>query len=221
MFTSSSKIRILDVVPTCALKNFTRMLKYLLVFLCIILTVYTCVDFNNVTGYVGYEESPLKSINTSVDIIDGIEVHIKRNIIQKLCNNDFVNLSKLEILTLSGNKITTIEPESFKHLLKLKTINLNENNIQDIISGTFNDLPEIEELSLYLNKFIQIKRGLFNRLPLKMLSLGFNRISTIEEGAFGNMASLETINLGEKNVKFVLIFITSTFLLLKYLKIFC
>lgn len=64
----------------------------------------------------------------------------------KLPSKSLRELSGLQHLDLSNNKLRSVSDTSFHFLRKLKTLELQDNEIIDLMKGTF-------QVRLFLNKF--------------------------------------------------------------------
>lgn len=107
-------------------------------------------------------------------------------------------------LTLTRNKISTIQSNAFSSLVKLKSLRINYNYGFGLIQpGAFEGLYELEYLEMYWNKnFTYIPKGLFNDLvSLKLLRLNHNDIKKIDAGAFlGIFVEVITMNFNKLTV---------------------
>lgn len=66
--------------------------------------------------------------------------------------NLFAHLRKLELLSLDGNKLTTID-DSFRNLISLRKINLRNNQLSHNKTNLlFSDLDKLENINLSYNK---------------------------------------------------------------------
>lgn len=94
----------------------------------------------------------------------------KHNVITKIEKNAFKNLTLLEHLDLSYNKITTEElkpevfegkysPETYEPLKNLKILKLGNNRLHSLDPDIFEHLPNLEHLSLESNPFMVIDQG--------------------------------------------------------------
>ncbi|XP_015119772.1 carboxypeptidase N subunit 2-like [Diachasma alloeum] len=126
----------------------------------------------------------------------------------------------LEELSLEGNDIRSVKPDAFAGLTSLKTLDLSRNRVKKLHDGCFNQLGNLESLNLVQNMIAPapgLLRGL-NKLKklymsdafnlagfqpylledvpaLKVLYLGFNRMSSLQAGMFDALHGLEDLSL--------------------------
>ena len=70
----------------------------------------------------------------------------------------------IEFLTITGNKIHSIQNESFQSLINLKKLNLYDNEIEFIDEKAFSQLKNLISLDLSVNKLKFIQNDLFINL---------------------------------------------------------
>jgi Leucine-rich repeat (LRR) protein len=96
----------------------------------------------------------------------------------------FRNQNLLQSLDLSFNEIKYLSSQSgvFQELVSLKYLNLSNNKLKTIVDSSFifESLSKLSELNLAWNGLIYLKENCFSSLDnLKSLSLGFNRINSL------------------------------------------
>lgn len=107
------------------------------------------------------------------DIPSGVEkLYLNHNDINDVDVDAFKHLQELKVLSLRGNKLTSITAGMFNGLGKLKTIYLNYNEITDIGPSSFKDLKNLDYLDLH-----------------------GNAVSTIDENAFVGLTRLRTLDM--------------------------
>jgi len=111
-------------------------------------------------------------------------------------------------LDLGGNKLTQV-PEGVSKLIKLSCLNLGDNKITQLTSASFPS--SLEELSIHRNKigrisFISFQGG---TSKLKTLELLGNPITYISERAFQQLSKLESLTIGDHNLKKIPLALTS------------
>jgi leucine-rich repeats and immunoglobulin-like domains protein 1/3 len=74
-----------------------------------------------------------------------------RTSLTTICKENFVNLIKLEYLSLTHNSISHVAADSFEGLINLKLIWLNQNRIAKLEPKTFDNLKALEKLDLTTN----------------------------------------------------------------------
>lgn len=93
------------------------------------------------------------------------------------------NLSRLQVLNLSGNKMTRLPAGIFWSTPRLCELNLSNNYIMEIEEGAFETLKELEVVNLALNSLHCISG--FSLMQLRVLNLSHNALELFisEEGA--------------------------------------
>lgn len=85
----------------------------------------------------------------------------------------FDGLKVLEILILSSNKLTTLDPQTFAMLISLKRLDLRRNSV--IIPDS--------------------KSGFFTQLSLEILNIDYCNLESLPEATFVNMPHLKNLTL--------------------------
>ncbi|KFQ25372.1 Leucine-rich repeat-containing protein 32, partial [Mesitornis unicolor] len=93
------------------------------------------------------------------------------------------NLTRLRVLDLSGNKMTTLPAGIFWSTPRLRELDLSNNYITEIEEGAFEALQELEVVNLALNSLHCISG--FSLMQLRVLNLSHNALELFvsEEGA--------------------------------------
>ncbi|XP_062537568.1 chaoptin [Armigeres subalbatus] len=113
-------------------------------------------------------------------------------------HESFRQLTTLEALDLSNNKLKTVNENSFHFMENLVSLELHDNQIDTLPKGTFQgDIHcKLKMISLRYNNLKQLSTHSFADLgQLNALYLDDNRIETIEKRAFVNMNNLKVLNL--------------------------
>lgn len=84
-------------------------------------------------------------------LTDLTRLDLSNNQISILPNHIFANLSELQTLILSYNKLQCIEAQAFRGLTKLRVLSLHGNDISTIPDLTFADLNSISHIALGAN----------------------------------------------------------------------
>jgi hypothetical protein len=131
-------------------------------------------------GY--YVDCSVSSLNKipSLHLIDAHALKLKFNSIPSLENDSFVqkSLTELELISLMGCELETIELGAFNGLTKLEYLLLQYNSINEIIPGTFQEM-----------------------ILLKYIDLGFNIIEHLEVDVFTGLINLWVVDLRGNNLK--------------------
>jgi Leucine-rich repeat (LRR) protein len=112
--------------------------------------------------------------------------------------DELINLSNLNHLSISGNKIEYI-PQYLYELNKLRTLNLSDNNILEI-SSDVNHLINLVELNLSHNRLEYVPDEIFRLVSLKKLDLSCNSIVKINPHPVTNDRMLD-LNLEHNYIR--------------------
>lgn len=113
------------------------------------------------------------------------------------------NFIRLKLLDVSGNRIQTLERETFRKSVHLRTLDLARNEIAQIRGDVFKDLHELNELVLSNNKLSDFSAGVdvFSELKkLTRLDLSNNSLMNIERHMFYGLEGLIEINMSHNKL---------------------
>lgn len=108
------------------------------------------------------------------------------------------NFFRLRLLDVSGNRLETLERETFRKSIHLRSLNLARNEIAQMHGDVFKDLHELNELNLSENKLSDLRAGVtvFSELQkLTKLDLSNNTLMNIERHMFYGLQGLIEINM--------------------------
>ena len=157
------------------------------------------------------ESSALKSLkldNNSLTLLPGrvfagledlVELNLSRNAIADrfLARDSFADLTSLQVLDLSENKMAAVGAETFAMLPELRILRLSFNAIKNISPSAFIRLGQLKSLSLSGNELNALDAGVLQGLDsLSSLSLDRNEIAKVALDAFTSVAlTLEDLTL--------------------------
>lgn len=121
---------------------------------------------------------------------------LQHNLLTKIENCNFSQLTKLVFLDLYDNQIEKIC--NFEILENLRVLLIGKNRIKRIEG--LKQLSKLEVLDLHGNQIVQIS-DLNNLVSLKVLNLAGNNIKTIGYHDFQGLASLKELNLRRNKIK--------------------
>lgn len=132
-----------------------------------------------------------------------IAVEIARCSVKTVYENQFRNLWKLRLLSLSHNKIDYVSVDAFNDLNNLERLYLAFNKIRTLEATTFDSLRNLKELSLYENRIQCLHPEIFFKLGSAVeIWLSKNRIRSLDERIFAKQSNLRHIALnGNKLVE--------------------
>lgn len=128
------------------------------------------------------------------------------------------NFSHLEVLDLSQNRLSGLQPGVFSGLSSLRWLNLSANNLgmqpatpdpnssvraglalagnQGLTKEAFKGLWQLRGLDLSRNSLLWLPRGLLDPVPrLSWLSLAHNRMSALDRATFEPLGGLRQLQL--------------------------
>ncbi|XP_044762600.1 insulin-like growth factor-binding protein complex acid labile subunit [Coccinella septempunctata] len=108
----------------------------------------------------------------------------------------FQNLTTLEHLDLSDNRISALKGSEFTNLTSLLELRLDKNKIKSIPSLEFFGMLQLELLGLSSNLLSSYESQAFDGLTmLETLDLGNNQLTSIREKSFTSLHGLVNLNL--------------------------
>ena len=128
-------------------------------------------------------------------------LNLGRNSINYIDSSTFENERCLTEIYISGNKITSIEPDTFSVNVELQWLNLNDNNITDIQPSAFQTNSKLTGLQIAGNITASINPGTFdNNRELKWLNLERNIISDVHPSTFRNNSRLRHLDISRNKI---------------------
>lgn len=124
-----------------------------------------------------------------------------QNNVQIIHGNVFEDLSTLEVIDLSHNKIVIVN-NSFIGLYNLKEFKINNNKIKDLPDFAFNNMTSLTALDLSQNKLTHLTNTTFAFLgELATLNLSYNLLDTLEYSVVQYLISLRTLDVEGNRLK--------------------
>jgi hypothetical protein len=117
--------------------------------------------------------------------------------------NTFKELAKLKRLNIIRNRLKTLPDIIFQKCTSLQQISLSQNEIVTLDSLLLDGLIKLERFYAHSNKLEFVPKNFFNDglTSLKLIDLGFNRISRIEEGNFSHLTQLEILDFSRNVIE--------------------
>ena len=128
-------------------------------------------------------------------------MNLSGNKLSTLPDDILLNLTKLSILYVEGNRFHSIIPAWFVNTIS--TINLGSNGIQSLNVTTRINLSNVTDLALDNNKLDTLYGHAFNKLGLyNLIDLSLRQCSLlrIDPYAFGNLTNLTSLRLSENKL---------------------
>lgn len=126
---------------------------------------------------------------------------IRRSIIRYIPNNFFIHFISFENLTtlkMDNISILAIYPNNFENITKLELLSISLNHIEHIPSRIFKHLPIIKEVDLSSNLIGSIDADAFDNCQhLWKIQLNGNRLIAIDDNWFKNLIRLEYLDLSD------------------------
>jgi len=110
--------------------------------------------------------------------------------------------SKLEVLTISHNKLKELHRGNLPSILSLRVVNVSHNMLRD--SGLPSDLFKVKDLAtldLSCNELTKVPEDLFHAKNIIVLSLSNNRITSIPGALFVNLSGVQHMDLSNNDLQ--------------------
>ncbi|VDK72824.1 unnamed protein product [Litomosoides sigmodontis] len=128
-------------------------------------------------------------------------LRLRGNQLSSIQPDSFVGLSQLQMLDLSANRLTQLDPFSFPELSHLRELTVSSNLLTTLLPDTFAGLKNLQQLDLSNNRLHTIARHLFHDVStLRLLDLSHNNLSKIEADTFVNLTSLKHLDLSSNSL---------------------
>ena len=128
-----------------------------------------------------------------------MELDLSHNRLPTLNTTWFSQLTQLEHLILSGNRLETIPQAAFDGFNQLTNLSLSSNRLTTMEANWFSHLPRLEYLCLSNNLFETIPEDAFcGLIHLKYLYMDKNRLTTTSPTLFHRMSHLAELSI-DKN----------------------
>lgn len=119
-----------------------------------------------------------------------------------LSKRAFYNMSRLTVLSVDSNEITTLEKESISNLPRLRKLELADNNLTRLAVGVLAELPSLAHLFLERNQISTIEDMVFAHLgSVREIDLSDNLIENLTESTFKGLRQLTRLDLFRNKIQ--------------------
>ncbi len=115
--------------------------------------------------------------------------------LQEIADGTFDNLGNLAFLRMPKNKLETIASSTLVGLSGLQFFEAEQNAITSIASRAFSYSPTMQIVHLYNNNISYIDPQAFAGADISVLTLHDNNLTTLPEGVFDSLQSLNLLDL--------------------------
>nr|XP_014428009.1 immunoglobulin superfamily containing leucine-rich repeat protein 2 [Pelodiscus sinensis] len=121
---------------------------------------------------------------------------LSANRIRSLQQRSFLEVTQVSSLWLAHNEISAIEAGTFAGLLHLKNIDLSHNQLADFPWRDLHNLSALQLLKMNNNQLARLPADAFRTLrDLRSLWINDNKLATIAQGTFDSLTSLSHLQI--------------------------
>jgi len=118
------------------------------------------------------------------------------NKLSSLHPNLFRDLIQLEELYLTDNELTSLPPNIFEHNTQLVLLGLPENQLSSLPLGIFQGLYHLMDLGLFNNNLTSLHPNIFKGLTeLRELELNENQLTFLPDNIFQDLTKMNMLDL--------------------------
>lgn len=141
--------------------------------------------------------SGLRSLNT---------LYLQDNAISSLADRSFVGLGELRALNMSSNCLVALPPEMFQSSRQLQHLYLHNNSLSVLAPGLLEGLDQLQVLDLSYNELSSkwVNRDTFSGLVrLIVLNLAHNELTRIDANLFHDLYSLQILSIDYNKIDYI------------------
>lgn len=207
ILNASAEISLLD----CTVENLVRLPGYFLTGVSLHGLVVTSGEIQNVSDKafagllnplqaLGLPNNGLRSIPNLRDLSELERLDLSRNRISELDSASFAGLKSVTFVDLSDNEIKNVHPETFPE--RLQTLRLKGNRLRIATVSKLKNLNALQELDLSSNALVgALEKGTVLPVPsLKILSLANNQFNSVRQDALQGASSLSRLSLNNNQI---------------------
>ena len=114
----------------------------------------------------------------------------------------FDGLSRLQVLEIDENDISSLQAGLFHGLELLQKVFLKRNGLESIDEDLFDEHPLLDQLELNHNSLTNIPEGLFEGLSgLLQLNVSYNSLTNLPDGLFSGLYNLTDLYLNHNSLE--------------------
>lgn len=199
-FTNSE----IEVVTAASFQGCTRLDRLTLAYNNILILPDNIFRFNANLGWLSLHSNHISQINNNAFTGSRLDViELSDNRLTTFNPAPFAVVgSTLEVLDLHINRLTELAPNAFTALPILKIIDLSRNPGLIIPSNAFDSQGELHDIVLNENGLRNVDAGWFRQTTnLTFVSLTGNNIRRLPDDVFANLRSLRTLVLRQNNIE--------------------
>ncbi|KAK7573825.1 hypothetical protein V9T40_011016 [Parthenolecanium corni] len=155
--------------------------------------------FLNNNSLTSLDEDVFHDLGSRLTILD-----LSFNQISSVGDQIFAELKKLNSLLLVqafSARVNTLPSKIFSQLANLEVIKLDRNNLEYLPEDIFQQNPKLETLSLAHNKLLFLRNTTFqNNTKLQSLYLNDNKLLFLNESVFDNLVELRELHLENNQI---------------------
>ncbi|XP_054886834.1 immunoglobulin superfamily containing leucine-rich repeat protein 2 [Poeciliopsis prolifica] len=123
-------------------------------------------------------------------------VSLSANKITSLDSKSFIGIAQVTSLWLSHNEIVSIQTGTLAPLIQLRNLDISNNKIVNFPWGDLRNLTALQLLKMNNNEMVNLPKDAFSTLTdLRSLRINHNRFTTIAEGTFSALSSMSHLQI--------------------------
>lgn len=123
-------------------------------------------------------------------------VSLSANKITSLESKNFINITQVTSLWLAHNEIVSIQTNTLAPLIQLRNLDISNNKIVNFPWGDLRNLTALQLLKMNNNEMVNLPKDAFSTLKdLRSLRINNNRFTTVVEGTFSALSSMSHLQI--------------------------
>ncbi|XP_066302806.1 insulin-like growth factor-binding protein complex acid labile subunit [Branchiostoma lanceolatum] len=130
-----------------------------------------------------------------------VELRVESNVLNKVPSQALSAVKQIQILSLSHNKIATLDENDFVSVSNISNLQLADNMLAKVSDKALRPFTNLTQLDLSGNPLVHIPDWSFgNSTTLTSLRLGNAKLSVIDPAAFHGLKSVHSIDVTNNNL---------------------